>query len=85
MKNISFSLDNMLLSCLYNENSCNSSDFIQFTSYDRGNCFMFNSNTTSIQTSTQSGPFYGLQLELFGGFDGKLVYKYSSKSHNKLN
>ena len=45
---------------------------IQFTTYDRGNCYMFNSNTSSIKTSMQSGPFYGLQLELFAGFDGNL-------------
>jgi hypothetical protein len=70
MQNISFHLSDMLLSCVYNGISCNSSNFIQFTTYDRGNCYMFNSNTSSIRTSMQSGPFFGLQLELFAGFDG---------------
>ena len=72
MQNISFSLTDMLLSCYYDGDECNSSSFIQFTSYDRGNCYSFNLNTSNIQTSAQSGPFYGLQLELFGGFDGKI-------------
>ena len=72
MQNISFQLSDMLLSCVYNGISCDSSNFIQFTTYDRGNCYMFNSNTSSIKTSMQSGPFYGLQLELFAGFDGNL-------------
>ena len=76
LKNISFQLSDMLLSCVYNGISCDSSDFIQFTTYDRGNCYMFNSNTSNLLTSMQSGPFYGLQLELFAGFDGK---RYSFK------
>ncbi len=71
MKEISFQLSDMLLSCVYNGKSCDSSNFIQFTTYDRGNCYMFNSNTSNLLTSMQSGPFYGLQLELFAGFDGK--------------
>ena len=71
MQNISFDLQPMLISCVYNGVKCDSSDFIQFTTYDRGNCYMFNSNTSKIETSTQSGQFYGLQLELFAGFDGK--------------
>ena len=70
MQNISFQLSDMLLSCTYNGNKCNSSHFIQFTTYDRGNCYMFNSNTSNLLSSMQSGPFYGLQLELFAGFDG---------------
>ena len=70
MKNISFSLDDILLSCLYDGNKCSSSDFTQFTTYDRGNCFIFNYVTTGIQTSKQSGQSFGLQLELFSGFDG---------------
>ena len=70
MKNISFSLDYMLLSCFYDGNKCYSSNFTQFTTYDRGNCFTFNYITNGIHTSKQSGPFYGLQLELFNGFDG---------------
>jgi hypothetical protein len=74
MQNISFQLSDMLLSCVYNGISCDSSNFIEFTTYDRGNCYMFNSNTSSIKTSTQSGPFFGLQLELFAGFDGNIYF-----------
>jgi len=74
MQNISFQLSDMLLSCVYNGISCDSSNFIEFTTYDRGNCYMFNSNTSSIKTSTQSGPFFGLQLELFAGFDGNIHF-----------
>ncbi len=70
MKNISFSLDSMLLSCYYDGSKCNSSNFIVYTTYDRGNCYIFNSNASNVKTTIQSGPFYGLQIELFAGFDG---------------
>ena len=78
MQNISFSLGSMLLSCYYDGTQCNSSDFTQFTTFDRGNCYMFNADTSNIKTSMQSGSFYGLQLELFAGFDGKNFYVFKS-------
>ena len=71
MRNISFSLEDMLLSCYYDGDECSSSNFTDFTTYDRGNCFTFNFVSTSIQTSKQLGSNYGLELELFNGFDGK--------------
>ena len=71
MKNISFSLDDMLISCYYEGDKCDSSYFTQFTTYDRGNCYIFNTNASNIKISKQSGSFFGLQLELFAGFDGR--------------
>ena len=73
MKSIGFSLSDMLISCTYNQNTCSSSNFTSFTTYDRGNCFMFNFNTTDIKTTTQTGQYYGLTLELFSSFDGNLI------------
>ena len=71
MNQIGFTLDNMLLTCVYaNQPTCSSSDFQSFTSYDRGNCFTFNANTSNISTLSQTGQYYGLRLELFSGSDG---------------
>ena len=81
MQNISFQLSDMLLSCTYNGYKCDSSNFIQFTTYDRGNCYMFNSNTSNIEMSTQFGQFFGLQLELFVGLDG--IYKMEATVNSR--
>ena len=70
MKNIGFSIDDMLFSCYFNKNECNKSDFTLITTYDRGNCYMFNFGTENIKTSSQTGQYYGLKVELFSGFDG---------------
>ncbi len=71
MQTIGFRLEDMLLSCYYDGYVCSFSNFTNFTTYDRGNCFTFNLVSTNIQTSKQLGSSYGLQLELFNGFDGK--------------
>ena len=71
MKRISFKLDDMLLSCTFDKKECNASHFTQFTSYDKGNCYLFNFDAANIRTSSQTGQYYGLKLELFAGFDGE--------------
>ena len=72
MNTIGFDLSTMLVTCQYNGNDCGLSSFITYVTYDKGNCYIFNFKMTnqSIQTSNQAGQFYGLQLELFSGFDG---------------
>lgn len=61
--NLSMPFDQMLLKCIYAGRSCNVSDFEwQYTTL-YGNCYMFNSNST--RQVTQSGPAFGLHLELY--------------------
>ncbi len=72
MKKISFDIGDILISCFYNKIECNSSHFTSFTSYDRGNCFMFNFGNSSIRNSSHTGQYHGLKLELFAGFDSKM-------------
>ena len=85
MSQIGFTLDNMLLSCLYaNQITCKSSDFKSYTSFDRGNCFTFNADISNITTSSQTGQYYGLQLELFGGFDGKGLFDFDLSDYLNL-
>ena len=71
MNELSFDIDDILLTCYFNKITCNSSHFTRLTSYDRGNCFMFNFVTTNAKTSSHTGKYYGLKLELFAGFDSK--------------
>ena len=73
MKKIGFNMSQMLISCYYDNKNCDVSDLKEFTSYDRGNCLRFNYgiNETKLKTTSQTGQYYGLRLELFSGFDGK--------------
>jgi len=77
MQKVGFDLNDTLLSCVYSNSECDSSNFWEFTTYDRGNCWSFNSihyNSTLI--INESGQFFGLTLELFTGFDGLLIHFY---------
>lgn len=73
MKKLGFNLNETIVSCQYDKKNCSSSDLKEFTSYDRGNCFRFNYGgvEAKLKTSSQTGQYYGLRLELFSGFDGK--------------
>ena len=73
-KKLSHGIEDILLTCKFNYASCDAIDFSWTWDDYHGNCYMFNSNTSSIKTSTQSGPFFGLQLELFAGFDGNIHF-----------
>ena len=78
MKTLSFDLTSMLISCWFGGSKCNTTDFDSYVTYDKGNCYIynFNSNGKSLKTSSQTGKAYGLQLELFNGFDGiKHIFK----------
>ena len=73
MSEIGFDLNETLLSCVYNKIRCDASFFTPFTSFDQGNCWTFNSvNFNAMLTTGQPGKYYGLTVELFTGFNGKL-------------
>ncbi|KAI1718585.1 amiloride-sensitive sodium channel domain-containing protein [Ditylenchus destructor] len=57
---IGYDWDDLFISCTYNSDPCNASDFIDFYDVYYGHCYMFNVNGT--QTSTRAGPAYGLRL-----------------------
>lgn len=81
---LGFNLSEMMLSCTFNGDNCNSNDFYQFWSYDYGNCFTFNkgeyANGTSraYSSTTSAGPSSGLEIELYVG-DSKLTDQYVYK------
>jgi hypothetical protein len=64
-----FPLQSMLLSCSYNGQSCNTTDFISFVSSTYGICYTFNaklkSNQTRLRTVTDNGGPGKLQLRLY--------------------
>ena len=69
---LAHSLDNLLISCMFNQVKCTAADFtLTFHRY-RGNCFVFNDASkkfnTSIKTSFLSGLIYGLSLKFYTGF-----------------
>ena len=70
LKDIGFSLDTMLISCFYNGVKCYNKDFVYYYTYEYGNCFTFNKNSSSIRKTKLSGPGTGLQLEIFVGVPG---------------
>jgi hypothetical protein len=65
-----FSLDVMLINCLYNNEICTADDFISFLSSMHGRCFTFNAKTKNVngssprRTSDNGGPGK-LQLRLY--------------------
>jgi hypothetical protein len=75
VKDLGFSLEFMLISCFYNGQQCDASDFKWFYSYDYGNCYVFNrdngSNADNLKKISRSGPSNGLKLELFAGVPGE--------------
>jgi hypothetical protein len=42
METLGFKLDSMLISCLYYNIRCTANDFYLYTTYDNGNCFIYN-------------------------------------------
>lgn len=88
-KNLSFNLNEMLISCSFNGISCDVRNFSLIQNYDNGNCYTFNSgkdaNGTSvvIQQTSLSGPNGGgLELELFvGDPDIHDIFNYKNGIH----
>jgi hypothetical protein len=66
--NLGFEIKNILIDCKFNGEDCTSEDFVEFYSYEYGNCFTFNLNKTS--TKSVSRTKTGLQMELFTGIPG---------------
>ncbi len=72
METLGFKLDSMLISCLYYHIRCTANDFYLYTTYDDGNCFIYNfePKTKNLSTAFRTGIESGLTLELFGGVSG---------------
>ncbi|CAF0858103.1 unnamed protein product [Adineta ricciae] len=64
-----FTLDDMLLACIYNGGSCSKSDFSSFISPVHGYCYTFNAKSRSgnqtIRQTTQGGSSGVFQLRLY--------------------
>jgi hypothetical protein len=73
-KSIGHSIDDILIGCKFNYQSCSSADFLW--EYDKiyGNCYSFNSGFNStghrveLKKSSLAGYSYGLQLDLYVNF-----------------
>lgn len=82
LKNLGYSLQDMIVSCYYNGIRCNlTNDFEWFFSFEYGSCYKFNSkvNHRELKKIGKSGPDRGLKMEIFVGFSGnkkkqKLIY-----------
>ena len=72
IKHLSHNFEDILLSCRFNQNSCNVSDF-QFV-FDKsfGNCYVFNS-IAPLKTSQFAGSGYRLELEIYVNFHENLT------------
>lgn len=73
-KTYGFYISEMLTSCNYIGTDCSTSDFLYLQSYDYGNCYTFNGNTSKIQTVSSAGPGNSLQIELFSGDPNDELY-----------
>ena len=84
-KQMSRSLDDTLLLCLFDQQLCSPVDFTWSFDSRNGNCFSFNSglNATNhrvnIKKSTFSGESYGLQLVIYAGlFENLTLFNYGT-------
>ena len=72
-KNLSLSLQDILIDCQFNSQDCTADDFDWFFDFMYGNCYTFNNGRNSkgerktIQSSNRNGLFDGLILKLFLG------------------
>jgi hypothetical protein len=63
-------MEEMLVNCYYNQKQCYADDFKWVDStYEYGNCYTFNSNSSSPFKTSNSGLGSGLHLELYVGND----------------
>ena len=76
---LAHSLDDVLLRCKFNYQTCTPADFVwHFDSY-YGNCFVFNSGFNStghqvpLKKSSVAGLLYGLQIDMYVNFPKDLV------------
>jgi hypothetical protein len=73
LQDVGFTIDTMLISCFYNGDQCNKSDFTYFHTYEYGNCYTFNKKDA--RKTKISGSRTGLQLEIFVGVPGIDLYE----------
>ena len=63
LETFSHKLENMLVSCYFNNQPCFNDHFVSRLNTD-GKCFTFNSNTSDVRYTTSPGIVYGLELVL---------------------
>ncbi|CAF0708693.1 unnamed protein product [Brachionus calyciflorus] len=89
-KLVGFTIDDMLLSCLFNDKPCDSQDFILFYDFDYVNCYTFNSgydqNGTKIPIKkiNEAGTDRSLKLELYLGLDRFNLTKFVTNNGVKI-
>lgn len=74
-------IEDMLISCYFNFQPCNQSDFTYFYHTYYGNCYTFNGNVNSTKSVNLNGQLYGLTLELYLGDP---YYSWSPQSNQGL-
>ena len=77
IKSYGFSLNSMLISCYFDSKKCSVSDFTYYYTYEYGNCYIFNmyvNSSTSLKTISGSGPSNGLNMEIFIGYPGIILF-----------
>ena len=61
-----YTIDDMLLSCYFNQEKCTKEDFVQISTTLYGYCYIFNykrfANRTGVRRTTKPGMLYGLQM-----------------------
>jgi hypothetical protein len=71
---LGFNLEEMMITCRYNNIYCSTADFEYFYTYQFGNCYRFNSGKNStndkvkLKKATNPGLKNALRLELFVGY-----------------
>jgi hypothetical protein len=76
-------LNDMLLSCTFNNLPCSSNDFSWYFDRNYGNCYAFNSglnrtgHTVDLLSSIRAGADYGLQMTLYSNFYENFTQIYS--------
>ena len=76
-KDYGFKLESMLISCYFDGTKCTVSDFTYYYTYEYGNCYIFNlyiNSSTSLKTISGSGPSNGLNMEIFVGYPGIILF-----------
>ena len=76
---MSYSIETMIISCLFAALPCSKNDFEWFYSNEYGNCYRYNFDERKKRTQTRSGKFYGLRLELYVG-ESESIYSLSTHS-----
>jgi hypothetical protein len=75
LTNYGYQLKDLLLGCKFRGVYCTANDFSMYHNYNYGNCFRFNggknalNQNVTLKKTIKAGWRYGLQLELFTGFN----------------